>query len=391
MNSKSNFNKEMLKDARIYRGMSIKDLAEKTNISRQTISQYENGDILQPNLENLFKISGVLNFSINYFFNTKKDLNNYNTYFRALLSSNKKQRQIQELKVEKTFLVYRYLKQFLDFPKLEIIQKEPKNENDIEKIALELRNYWGLGLEPIKNMINLLEKKGIIITSFNTNNSDIDAFSKKFKIDNEEYYCMVLGNDKKSAVRRQFCAAHELGHIIMHDWNENLEDISNEEFRKREKEANYFAAAFLMPKETFLKDLIYEKNLNFYVELKKKWRVSISAMIMRAYNLKVLNENQYQYLIKKISYNGWRNEEPLDDIIQKEEPKLFKRSIDLLVDNSIISKSEIVNNLREETGLDREEIENLISVPDDTLLEIKVKKPENDNIVILPKRKTSNS
>lgn len=384
MDRKSNFNKEMLKDARIYRGMSIKELADKTDISRQTISQYENGEVSQPNLENLFKISNELKFSINYFFKNKKELNSYNTYFRALLSSNKKQRQMQELKVEKTFLIYKYLKQYLDFPKLQIIQRSPKNEEDIEKIALELREYWDLGLEPIRNLINILEKKGIIITSFNTNASDIDAFSKKFKIDNEEYYCMVLGNDKRSAVRRQFCAAHELGHIIMHDWNEDLEEISNEEFRKREKEANYFAAAFLMPKETFLKDLIYEKNLNYYVELKKKWKVSISAMIMRAYNLKVLNENQYQYLIKKISYNGWRNEEPLDDIIQKEESKLFKKSIDILVDNSVIKKTEILNALIEETGLQREEIENIISVPDNTLLEIK--ENEKDNIVRLPKK-----
>ena len=385
MEVRSSFNKKMLKDARVYRGMSIKELADKANVSRQTISQYENGEVSQPSLENLFRISNVLNFSMSYFFNSKEELNSYNTYFRALLSSNKKQRQIQELKIEKAFLIYRYLKQYLDFPILNIIQESPKDENDIERIAMKLREYWNLGLEPIKNLINLLEKEGIIITSFNTNASDIDAFSKKFKIDNEEYYCMVLGNDKKSAVRRQFCAAHELGHIIMHDWNEDLEEISNEEFRRREKEANYFAAAFLMPKETFLKDLIYEKKLDYYIELKKRWRVSISAMIMRAYNLKVLNENQYQYLIKKITYNGWRNEEPLDDIIQKEEPKLFKKSIDILVENSILSKSEILHALTDETGLQREEIENIISVPDDTLLEIKIK-DENDNIVRLPKK-----
>lgn len=44
-----------------------------------------------------------------------------------------------------------------------------------------------------------------------------------------------------------------------------------------EKEAHAFAAAFLLPKENFIKDIsIYPTNLNYYKELKKVENFNIS-------------------------------------------------------------------------------------------------------------------
>ena len=36
---------------------------------------------------------------------------------------------------------------------------------------------------------------------------------------------IVLSDDKNSAVRSNFDAAHELGHILLHDWNLDLEEL----------------------------------------------------------------------------------------------------------------------------------------------------------------------
>ena len=90
--------------------------------------------------------------------------------------------------------------------------------------------------------------------------------------------------------------------------------ISREEFKFLEKQANEFAASFLLPKEAFIKDLPerYRYSLDYYVRLKKKWNVSIMAMILRAHSLGYLTENQYSYLMRQMSTNGYRLEEPLD-------------------------------------------------------------------------------
>ena len=86
----------------------------------------------------------------------------------------------------------------------------------------------------------------------------------------------------------------------MHEKFEDLSGINREDFRKREDEANLFASEFLLPRKAFLSDLqLYANRLNRYVELKRKWKVSIAAMVMRAHSLKAISDSQYQYLMRQ--------------------------------------------------------------------------------------------
>ena len=62
-----------------------------------------------------------------------------------------------------------------------------------------------------------------------------------------------MSKNKPSFSRIQFDAAHELGHILLHPKSEDIEAISREEFKFLEKQANEFAASFLLPKEAFIK------------------------------------------------------------------------------------------------------------------------------------------
>ena len=48
------FKGERLKNARLYRGMTLTDLAAKTNVTKQALSQYENGTIV-PSGSNLLQ------------------------------------------------------------------------------------------------------------------------------------------------------------------------------------------------------------------------------------------------------------------------------------------------------------------------------------------------
>lgn len=365
-----NFNGERLKSARIYRNMTITELAEKVNISKQAISQYEKNQIT-PKPEVLFNFVSELQFPIGYFTeHDKNSINIENTFFRALSSARVLDLNTQEEKTAMIIKIYNFLSKYLNFPVFEFPDINLGEQKNMDDIAIILRSKWGLGEKPIENMVSLLERKGIVVSSIFTENKKIDAFTQVHTLNNIQQFCVVLGNDKQSMVRRNFDAAHELGHIILHHKLVNIKDLSPEEFKKMEIEANQFAASFLMPKNAFYFNLANPTNLDSYVALKKKWKVSISAMVMRAKQLGRINNQQYQNLMKQISYRKWRTCEPFDDIWELNRPVLFKKSIKILKENSILSGQQLIAELSKDNfTMNGDEIEILLDLDPGTLVE----------------------
>lgn len=361
------FNPERLKAARIYEGLTITDLANAINVSKQAISQFEHGKT-QPSLETLLQLMRVLNFPREYFYG--QDPNNVqvgSTFFRSSATTNKKVYNSQIEKMKLFSKIYSFLEEYIDFPALNLPKvdeyKDDYTDEDIEDLAKLIREYWGLGDGPIPNIIYVLEKNGLIVSSLSANQEKIDAFSQKQIVDGKERYFIVLGNDKKSAVRRQFTAAHELGHLIMHTWVTDIDELSKEQYRELERQADYFAACLLLPKESFMKDLYHYNRIEFYIELKKKWKVSMGAMIVRAYHLGVINYNQYQYLMRQMSSKGYRTSEPLDDLINISRPTVLEKAIKLLLTNDILTSKEILDYLE----LPKEKVDSLLDLEEDTL------------------------
>lgn len=363
------FNGQRLRQARQYNGLSINDLADILGVTKQAISQYETQNVT-PEFEKMRIITEKLNFPSSYFFQEDiYEINAKTTYFRALLSANRNARLQQQIKLKHLVIIYQVLNKYLEFPALNIPKFEYTNNLDFEKIALDIRNYWEIGEKPIENISHLFEKNGIIVASYPVNQDNIDAYSQKIKVEDNDRYIVVLSNDKNSAARSNFDAAHELGHILLHDWNIDLEELSREDFKQQEREANYFAAAFLLPKNAFLRDVgLYPKDLKYYIELKKKWKVSISAMLIRANRLGVISDNQYQYLMKQMAINNWRRQEPLDNILIKQEPVLLNKSIEILLQNNIFNTKEFMEELTEnKLSMKPEEVEILLNLDKGTL------------------------
>ncbi len=366
------FNGQRLRQARLYKGLSINDLAELLGVSKQAISQYETSNVT-PDFDKMRIITNKLNFPSSYFFQEDSfDINAKTTYFRALLSANKNARLQQVVKIKHLAMIYEILSNYLEFPQLnipDISEFLNSDEIDYDAITQKVREYWGISKKPIEDFPYLLEKNGIIVASYPVSQDNIDAYSQKINIDGQDKFIIVLSDDKNSAVRSNFDAAHELGHILLHDWNLDLEELSREDFKKQEKQANNFAAAFLLPKETFLKDVsLYPRDLKYYIELKRKWKVSISAMLIRANKLGVINDNQYQYLMKQMAFNKWRQNEPLDNVIIKQEPILLSKSIEMLIGNNVFNAQELLDELAENNiSMKADEVEKLLKLPEGTL------------------------
>lgn len=368
MKTEHTFNGDRLKKARIYRGLTVADLADKIDCQRQTVSMYENKKIQTPDNETVLKISKELGFPIKYFYEEDKALKIGSTYFRALLTTNKKYRSEQIQKMELVSDLYSFIKKYIDFP---IFTPLEVNSNNLpEEAATALRNYWELGNKPIENIIFIAEEKGVLVTTFETSTDTIDAFSQMVDVDGQSIYLIGYSSNKTSASRIHFDIAHELGHILMHEWSEDIEMLSKDEFKERENEANLFASAFLLPKDTFYYDVKQRPNsIPYYTELKKKWKVSIAAMIRRAYTLEVISYQEYQNMMRDLQRRGLRKKEPLDDTLITAKPTLLKTAIQMLLDEDVFTPKEFIDELSfgHNLSLNPKEIEFLLDLPEKTL------------------------
>ena len=368
-----NFNGEQLKKARVYRGYTVGELAELSGYQRQTISMYENGKSTPIDISVIMNLSRVLNFPPQFFTDQSVKLSSGSTYFRALLTTNKKYRNQQEQKMEFVAALYSFIQEYVDFPELNL----PEIPCDVspEEAAGILRKHWGLGDRPISNLIYTVEENGIIVTSFKTETDDVDAFSKMIEIEGEQRYFIGYSSNKTSAARIHFDVAHELGHICLHGWSEDVESLSKEEFKEREEQAHRFAAAFLLPESTFRRDVIAGPySLPYYKQLKQKWKVSMAAMIRRAYTLSIISADDYQMLVRTMQRRSiWKNE-PLDDVLITSEPSLLRTSVMMLLSEKVFTAKEFVDELSFNFGLSlySEEIEYLLNLPGNTLQVSKV-------------------
>lgn len=368
MHSGIRINSDRLKEARLFRKMTLAELAELVGVNKQAISQFENNKAL-PDPKTLREIADVLDFPYSFFAEEDPQSTIGNTYFRALYSSKKKDLAAQQVKAKYLAKTHTILSTKLRFKPLNLPVFDIKDPITIEEIAKRTREYWDLDTSPILDMVALLERNGIVVGEFATGSRDIDAFYQYYEENNKPIFCVILGTDKMSFFRRQFNCAHELGHILLHERYSDLNEIDREEFRDRENEANAFAAAFLLPADSFGRDVaVCPNRLSHYVELKKKWHVSIMAMIMRAHDLEYLTDNQYSYLMRQMNAHGYRQEEPLDNTIEYKHPQAFKQSIKLLMSDGNMSENDIMNLFaKNRFSLSPGVLEELLNLEDGTL------------------------
>ncbi|BAL00257.1 putative Xre family DNA-binding protein [Oscillibacter valericigenes Sjm18-20] len=356
---KKEFRGERLKSARLFRGKTLTELSDMTGISKQSLSLYENNGN-KPDYERGQSLATALHFPYEYFLQedgcrTTTEV----TYFRSLVSATKMDRTAQSLKLDFVAKMYEVLLDYIDFPPLNLPTVDFNGSDDefddmgneamlkeIEQIAQQVRDLWSLGDGPIQDLQYVLEQNGIIVTGFDTNEDKIDAFSQRTILDNGEVYFICVDQGSKPEGRIRFDMAHELGHILLHPWSESLDLITKEEFKLREKQANMFASAFLLPRSSFGKDVLaYPTDIKYYLWLKKKWRSSAQSMMYRSNQIGAITDNQFQYMMRQVSKQGWRLKEPDDTVFFLNE-NIFQGAIDLLNEAKILTPASLLRLFR---------------------------------------------
>jgi Zn-dependent peptidase ImmA (M78 family)/transcriptional regulator with XRE-family HTH domain len=360
---------QRLTEAREARGIITKSaLADLLGISVMSVSQYEN-NVCKPRPEIVTRIAQQLRVKEAFFFKPLPNKIINPIFWRSRHSATKSSRTVAERKMNWTKTIAdEYLKTYLDLPPLHIpkrdelgVPADPKSltDDDIEAIALRLRSFWELGTLPIPDMTVVLEDNGILITYGDLESAKLDAFSTVSEIDGS--FHIFLGTDRTSAVRSRFDAAHELGHLVLHSHlsKKYLDDKEkNKKHSLVEHQAYRFAAAFLMPAESFMAD-VWMTSLEALLSLKDRWRVSVAAMIMRCTQLGIIAEEQAPRLW--ISYNRrWKNREPKDDTIPFEAPQLMRQCFDMLIESKLKTKAQVLHEL----PYSQRDIETLMNLPE---------------------------
>ncbi|WP_017851092.1 helix-turn-helix domain-containing protein [Leptospira interrogans serovar Szwajizak] len=351
-----------LKEAREIRNLTLSDVAiHLDNITKQAISQYESNNI-QPSQNKLVQLIDLLGLPSQYFSKerpfSKNDIGVAN--FRKLASATKSAREVVKIKslwfAEAVFI----LKNYINFPALNIPKFSIPDEfanleqerKQIENFANELRKYWNLGQGPIENMVRTLENNGVFVSRFGFD-ENLDAFS--ICVDNDAF--IILGNANTTYFRSRLDAAHELGHLLLHS-HLTQEEVDNPLIHEMiERQAFYFGAAFLIPADALQKELI-SLNIDFLIRLKKRWKVSIQALVMRAYHLNLISKSQKDYFFRTFTD---RKNEPLDKEYTLEAPLLFRYAFNLLKSNEGI----YIRDLLDEIAYDEKTIIELLGITSD--------------------------
>jgi Zn-dependent peptidase ImmA (M78 family)/transcriptional regulator with XRE-family HTH domain len=357
------FVKERLVEAREARGLTNASLAELLGVSTTAISQYEHGRV-SPRPEVMTTIADKLNLPLSFFLRpiTSEELEG-TLFWRSMSSTTKAARTKAKRRFKWLKEIVAYLKEYLDLPEVNLPKFNlPENildltGKDIEELAQECRQFWNIGDGPIADVLLFLESNGIIISRGKLEAEKLDAFSQWRMTEGTPY--VFLTSDKMSAVRSRLDATHELAHLVLHRDVQARHIASPKIHARLEWQAFRFGSAFLLPENSFPNEL-WAPTLDAFRALKERWKVSIGAMVKRCQELNILDDDETKRMWMNYGRRGWRTEEPLDDRLPVEKPRLLSRSIELLIKERVKTREQILldlpysqTDIEELTGLPR--------------------------------------
>lgn len=284
-----------VKNARKLRCLSQQEVADEIGVSKQMISKYEKG-LSTPDSTKLIKLSKLFNLKIDYFFKSYKiELGEINFRKKSRFSKRKQEslKELIKIKLEN----YLWLEEILsiDYSFENIIQNDKINSlNDIEKTVLKLRKHWDIGMDPIHNIVQLLEDNEIKVIELEDADEKFDGLA--CFVNNK--YPIIVVNKKFPVERKRFTLLHELGHLLL-----NLPDC---ETSVEEKYCNKFAAEFLFPKKIVIEEFGGKRNhitLPEFIATQKKYGISIQAIVYRLVDAKIFSHDKQKQFYQKLNFN----------------------------------------------------------------------------------------
>src|SRR5579863_7941353 len=157
---------DRIKLARRKAGFSLRELSDAMDdrVTAQAIGKYERGEDV-PSSGVLLALAKALGVSLNYLLDTQ-GIELSGVEFRTKASTTGRDRAHVETEVLEWIERYLQIELILDLDSVTwqcpvANPRHLREVGDAERLAREIRDHWKLGLDPIPNMTELLEEKGL--------------------------------------------------------------------------------------------------------------------------------------------------------------------------------------------------------------------------------------
>jgi Zn-dependent peptidase ImmA (M78 family)/transcriptional regulator with XRE-family HTH domain len=312
-----------LEFARRRRGVPRTKLAALVDVSPKTVQRWESGTV-EPPQQSLQNLADALRVLPSFFFSPEIDsLPEGAVSFRALSKMTAAERDGATAAGRLGVEFVRWLEGKFHLPANDV---PTLTGWDPELAAETVRARWGLGTGIVRHLLPSCELHGVRVLSVAPDYRSVDAFSF---YDNGTPFIFL--DTSKTAERLRFDIAHELGHLVMHGEHERPHG------KEAEAEANRFASAFLMPRDSILASGLFGATVDQIIRAKKKWHVAAMALAHRLNALGLLTEWGYRSVCVDLSKRGYRRSEP-DSKLAHESSQILQKAMASLRDDNLTTK-----------------------------------------------------
>ena len=295
---------------RLYRarkaaGLSLRDLGARVGLSHAAIKKYEDEQATPPSAT-LLKLARALNVRTEYFFRPETVTLDRIEYRKRSTLGKKRLDAIEHEVIDQIERRVELENLFPapPVPAFATVKGLPGSIGDFDQIedaAEAVRKAWDLGLDPIPDLIDVLETHGIRVFMIDANaDPKFDGLAATVN----QLPIIVVGSNWPGD-RQRFTLAHELGHLMLAGrLAKNLDE---------ELACNRFAGAFLTPRQSVIQELGAHRS---YIEpkelalLKEEFGLSMAGLLYRARDLGIVSPAWRDEQAKLFRIKGWHLTEP---------------------------------------------------------------------------------
>lgn len=301
----------LLETLRIARGLTQVELATATGISQALLSKVESGKA-ELSRDRRDAVAAILQVPIGAFDGDTAWVPSARIFHRRQKSATKS--ALSQVRAELELSYVRVESILGDQSPALQLKRRPLPEDGFTtpaEIAALVRADLGLGDEPIADLTRVLEEAGVVVIRQPLESLQVDAIAGWPAGGTP----VILLADHAPAERQRFTMAHELGHATMHD---------GEAAAEHEKQADAFASEFLVPGDRLRMEW---KGIDLpqLIAVKKRWGISLSALVRRGWDLGLMSDFDYRAMNIQLTTSGMHRREP--DSREPEQPQLLREKI----------------------------------------------------------------
>jgi Zn-dependent peptidase ImmA (M78 family)/transcriptional regulator with XRE-family HTH domain len=295
------FDPARLTQARRLAGLTKRAVADAVGVSAAAVGQWEAGST-PPRPDHVDRLASALDVPVRFFAAGRPyaRLDGAGAHFRSLRSTPAADRAKAAAFAEQVWELTHALEKRVHLPAVDL-PGFAGGEIDRRRLPAEpvaaaraLRQHWALGTAPIPHLTRTMENHGLIVTLVpfaDEATARVDAFSTS----RLPRPIAVLTPDRANDVyRHRFTAAHELGHLVLHD-----DPVPADP--EQEHEADSFAAELLTPRELIRPALPARLDLHALDRLSITWGVSIDSLIYRCRELGTISAHAYRRAYQRLA------------------------------------------------------------------------------------------